>query len=166
MEDLQQRYELELALMRQQLEAQRQDFENRLQQLTLSVSSAAAGPSTPSLKKEWLPPRPSVFDGTKRDHSATSWLYTVQEYLKAVNMPLDRAVCFVKGLLSHHAITWIRTIETQQNQEFTTWEEFCHAFTEQYVSPLLSENARRDLRTTQQRGAAVSYTHLTLPTKA
>ena len=112
---------------------------------------------TGALKREWLPDRPNKFDG-KHDHFAIAWLYAVENYFHATNMPMRLRVSFARTLLEGPAITWLRALESQRGDMIRDWTDFEQAFRTKFVSPNLAERARRELKNMKQRSSVLSYT--------
>ena len=140
---------LEIGLLRQQMDAAIERIA-RLEQRSLPEIT---------WRREWAVQRPQYFDGSRKNHEALSWLYSVKEYMVAVELPAERTVSFVKALLTDRAVTWVRSLELQRSSELSVWEEFEHEFMQHFVSPVLAETARRELRSMMQSGSVSEFTH-------
>ena len=112
------------------------------------------------LRREWVPDKPAKFDGSKRDHQAASWMYAVDEYMRAVEMPDGRRLAFAKALMEDGALTWLQALEMQVVQEMDqvlTLAEFRQEFLRYYIFPLLEETSRRELKHITQRGTVAKF---------
>ena len=135
-------------------------MQHTLQAVQEQLANVTQQPTqTPHVAKEWVPKKPETYNGSKRDIAAANWLYTVRHYVEAVHMPNERRMDFTRGLLTGNALTWLRALELQ-NGELLPFEIFEERFLEFFTSPLMSENARRELRTMRQRGSVSNYAHV------
>jgi Ty3 transposon capsid-like protein/Zinc knuckle len=148
--------------MEQAMQEMHQNMLNLQQQVVQlqQQQQQAAAQAVQAARKEWLPKKPDQYSGSQRDHAATTWLYSVEQYIASVRIPDDSQIPFVRSLLTGNALTWLRSIETYLPPgEILDFGRFRNEFLEFFVSPLLAEEARHELRTIKQRGPVHAYNH-------
>ena len=150
----------DVATLIQQQQAMIDGLQTQLLQMQLIIAGNQGQPNPAGDRpaREWTPTRPESFDGSRRDAAASAWLYSVQSYIQAVNMPDHMQLAFIRSLLQGNALTWFRIVEQAQEMPLT-WALFMEEFRSHYVSPLVAQTARRELRTLTQRTSVPTFNH-------
>jgi len=105
------------------------------------------------------PPKPETFNG--RQNAAENWIFQLQLYFSAANVPADQQAPFAATLLRDRAAIWWRNyvnmIQQHQVEPVDSFEAFSRQLLAFFRPPNTSQVARDRLRHLQQTGSVSSY---------
>lgn len=126
-----------------------------------SASAAAAAPApVPKLK----PAKPDTFSSVRASGRPEAWLFVVDTYLQAAEIPDPHTIRLVATLLRGSAALWWqshqRSVRESGVAAITTWAAFQTAFIEQFAPVSNVRQARDRLRSLVQTKSVAEYTTL------
>ena len=157
-------------------------------QVSASNGSDASEVATPAYEPRLKTKEPPLFNPSVKETSVRSWVFTVNNYFKAVGAKVrdEQKINFAVTLLAGPALQWWRQLLQSQQQGGstlstsgsasvgigsaisgqtapacaipTTWEEFCNALTTRFEVLNPTETARNRLRHLRQLASVQDYT--------
>ena len=111
------------------------------------------------------PPKPDFFQGNQRKEKVDLWVFEMERYFIAVQLPEQHKVAFAASFLRHNAATWWRARslaaanDPNELMALGSWDGFKEALLTQF-KPLNSAKVARDrLHRLRQTGSVIELTH-------
>jgi hypothetical protein len=107
----------------------------------LEQRNAVPTSEKPDLPK---PAKPSTFSG-KTGESVDTWIFTIEQYFKLVQVPTETRILLAASYLVDNAATWWRyaSIENERSNIEWTWNDFIGGLRAQF-RPISAEKVARN----------------------